>query len=63
MTTKGKGDSKDSVLLEIRGLRIEGQAEDEWHEIVRGLDLTLKRGEVLGLIGESGAGKDRKSVV
>ncbi|MCH6581743.1 MAG: ABC transporter ATP-binding protein [Proteobacteria bacterium] len=57
MTTKGKGDSKDSVLLEIRGLRIEGQAEDEWHEIVKGLDLTLKRGEVLGLIGESGAGK------
>ncbi|MEE9595189.1 MAG: ABC transporter ATP-binding protein [Acidiferrobacterales bacterium] len=57
MTTKGKGDSKNSVLLEIRGLRIEGQAEDEWHEIVKGLDLTLKRGEVLGLIGESGAGK------
>ena len=57
MNTKGNGDSKDSVLLEMRGLRIEGQAEDEWHEIVKGLDLTLKRGEVLGLIGESGAGK------
>ena len=57
MNTKGNGDSKNSVLLEIRGLRIEGQAEDEWHEIVKGLDLTLKRGEVLGLIGESGAGK------
>ncbi len=57
MNTKGNGDSKNSVLLEIRGLRIDGQAEDEWHEIVKGLDLTLKRGEVLGLIGESGAGK------
>ena len=57
MNTKGNGDSKNSVLLEIRGLRIEGQAEDEWQEIVKGLDLTLKRGEVLGLIGESGAGK------
>src|SRR3954465_6927018 len=45
------------VLLEIRGLRIEGQSEDVWHEIVKGVDLTLKRGEVLGLIGESGAGK------
>jgi len=57
MNTKGNGDSKGSVLLEMRGLRIEGQTEDEWHEIVKGLDLTLKRGEVLGLIGESGAGK------
>ena len=44
-------------LLTMTGLRIEGQAEDEWHEIVRGVDVVLHRGEVLGLIGESGAGK------
>ncbi len=44
-------------LLTMTGLRIEGQAGDEWHEIVRGIDAVLHRGEVLGLIGESGAGK------
>ena len=45
------------ILLEMKGLRIEGQAADEWHEIVKGVDVVLHRGEVLGLIGESGAGK------
>ena len=44
-------------LLTMTGLRIEGQAEDQWHEIVHGVDVVLHRGEVLGLIGESGAGK------
>ena len=44
-------------LLKMTGLRIEGQADDEWHEIVHGVDVELQRGEVLGLIGESGAGK------
>ncbi|MEM8690177.1 MAG: ABC transporter ATP-binding protein [Pseudomonadota bacterium] len=58
MTTKPKknGQSQE-ILLSIRGLRIEGQSDDEWHEIVKGVDFDLRRGEVLGLIGESGAGK------
>jgi peptide/nickel transport system ATP-binding protein len=49
--------TKGDVLLEIRDLWIEGYSEDAWHEIVKGVSLTLRRGEVLGLIGESGAGK------
>ena len=48
---------KGEALLEIRGLKIEGRSDDIWHPIVKGVDLTLRRGEVLGLIGESGAGK------
>ena len=48
---------KGDVLLEIKGLKIDGQSDDQWKPIIRGLNLTLKRGEVLGLIGESGAGK------
>lgn len=48
---------KGDVLLEMKGLKIEGRADEEWLEIVHGVDVTLRRGEVLGLIGESGAGK------
>lgn len=56
--TSGAGDAdKGSLLLEMKGLRIEGRADEQWIEIVHGIDLQLHRGEVLGLIGESGAGK------
>ena len=31
-------------LLEVKGLRIEGLSEKGWQEIVRGVNLQLKRG-------------------
>ncbi|QXT40424.1 ABC transporter ATP-binding protein [Gymnodinialimonas ceratoperidinii] len=49
--------TEKEILLTMKDLRIEGRADEEWLEIVKGVDLTLHRGEVLGLIGESGAGK------
>lgn len=42
-------------VLDIRHLRIE--TEDKGRALVQDISLTLQRGEVLGLIGESGAGK------
>ena len=44
-------------LLDIKQLKIEGWDGDRWLPIIHGLDLHLDRSEVLGLIGESGAGK------
>ncbi|MEO0342559.1 MAG: ABC transporter ATP-binding protein [Pseudomonadota bacterium] len=44
-------------LVKVRGLKIEGRSDETWNQIVNGVDLDLNRGEVLGLIGESGAGK------
>jgi peptide/nickel transport system ATP-binding protein len=56
-TNKINDDQLNRPLLEVKGLRIEGLSEKGWEEIVCGVDLQLKRGEILGLIGESGAGK------
>jgi len=45
-------------ILRIEELRIEATGDDmQTTAIVDGVNLTLRRGEVLGLIGESGAGK------
>jgi peptide/nickel transport system ATP-binding protein len=44
-------------LLTMRNVVIEGFADEQWLPIVNGINLHLDRGEVLGLIGESGAGK------
>ena len=48
---------KKNVLLQVKDLHIEGYADEKWIGIVHGINMTLHRGEVMGLIGESGAGK------
>jgi ABC-type spermidine/putrescine transport system permease subunit II len=52
-----EGEDDPRYLLKIEGLRIEGRSGDTWSEIVKGVDLTLHKGEVLGLIGESRRGQ------
>ncbi len=44
-------------LLEIRNLRSVFRARGEEARAVDGVDLTLERGEAVGLVGESGSGK------
>ena len=49
--------SERDLLVEIRDLHLDGRTDETWVPIIKGVDLTLRKGEVLGLIGESGAGK------
>lgn len=44
-------------LLEIKDLWVEYETDDATVYAVNGLNLTLDRGETLGLVGETGAGK------
>ncbi len=44
-------------LLEIKDLSVEYHTDDGTVYAVNGLDLTVEKGQVLGLVGETGAGK------
>ncbi len=45
------------TLLDVRDLRVEFLTRQGVMHAVRGVDFTLHKGEVLGLVGESGCGK------
>ena len=47
----------EKLLLEIKDLVCEYHTDDAVVHAVNGVDLSLKKGETLGLVGETGAGK------
>ena len=49
------------TLLEIKDLRVRFHGAD--HDVVRGIDLTVADGEIMGLVGESGSGKTVTAMV
>jgi peptide/nickel transport system permease protein len=50
-------DPPEEGLLALRGLRTQFHVKDRVYKAVGGVDLTIHRGECVGLIGESGSGK------
>lgn len=49
--------AEQDILLSVRDLKIEGRSDEIWNPIINGCSFDLRKGEVLGMIGESGAGK------
>ncbi len=49
--------SEMNNLLEIRNLTVEYHTDDAVVKAVNNIDLTVKKGETIGLVGETGAGK------
>ena len=46
-----------SALLDVRNLRVEFTTSSGVGKTVNGVDFSLGKGEILGIVGESGAGK------
>lgn len=49
-------------LVEIRGLKVRYKSERSAVQALNGVDLVIRRGESLGLVGETGAGKTSTAI-
>ena len=57
----GNGGGASEVILAVRDLVVEFRSEGEWLRAVDGASLDVRQGEIVGLVGESGAGKSLTS--
>ena len=56
------GREDQEIILEVRGLKTYFRSGKELVPAVDGVDFTLRRGETLGIVGESGCGKSITSM-
>src|SRR3954468_20151794 len=56
------GFDASAPLLQVSDLNVRFPTEDGLVHAVRGVDYTLRSGEVLGIVGESGSGKSVTSL-
>ena len=60
---KGRsGSERSDLMLEVQGLKTYFYTEDGVVKAVDGVDIKVKRGETVGLVGESGCGKSVTSL-
>jgi oligopeptide/dipeptide ABC transporter ATP-binding protein len=59
---KPRKERGDRPLLEVHGLRTSFHTRDGVVKAVDGIDFTVDRGEIMGLVGESGCGKSVTSL-
>ena len=53
--------AKDDVILRMKDLKINIKVDEGVLTVVRGVDLEIRKGETVGLVGESGCGKSLTS--
>jgi ABC-type glutathione transport system ATPase component len=61
-TRKPRKERGDRPLLEVKGLRTSFYTRDGAVRAVDGIDFHVDRGEIMGLVGESGCGKSVTSL-
>ena len=57
MSTENKSLNQNDYVLDIDHLTVHYVLEDETVEAVNDVSIRLKKGQILGLVGETGAGK------
>ncbi len=59
------GDVMNNVLLKVKDLETSLKINNEWLATVENISFQLSKGEVLGMVGESGCGKSilSKSII